>query len=253
MRCRLRTVHDRHSADRTGAPHHVLHRHQRSQHVGGVSERDHLRARPHDAFQLAFAQTAVRIHLQVGEARTGLLAHELPGHQVAVMLRHGKGDLVAFVQAVQGIAVRHQVERLRGVAREHDLSGKRPHEGRHLLTRPLVRLGGSDAFPGGASVRVAFSGSVEILYRLQHAARFERGGGVVQIRQAAPPSCARRLRQGREVRGAGRLRGMPCSPHAVIRAIGVHAPAPARSDAPPESSAAFPLSSAASTTSCSWR
>ena len=56
------------------------------------------------------------------ERAARLLAHELPRHDVRVMLERGDQDLVARAEARARVGLRNEVDRLRRAANEDDLA-----------------------------------------------------------------------------------------------------------------------------------
>lgn len=76
----------------------------------------------------------------VSQRRPRLLAHDLPRHQVAVVLEHGDDDFVSRFQVGNPPRVRHEVDGFAGVAGEDDLAvGRRVDERGNLSPRARWR------------------------------------------------------------------------------------------------------------------
>ena len=105
-----------------GARDEPLHRHDRAERVGDVREREQASARTDEALEgceVHFAGLRDRNHL---ELRAGLLADELPRHDVGVVLQRRNQDLVAGLQPRSRVALRDQVDRFGRAADEDDLA-----------------------------------------------------------------------------------------------------------------------------------
>ena len=108
----------------------------------------------------------------------------LPGHQVGVVLHLGQDEQIARLQVCPPPGVRHQVDRLGGIAGEDYLpGGGGVDKFRHPLARALV--GGSALFRQGmdAAVDVGIGLAVEVVHRLDDRQRLLAGGGRIQISQ----------------------------------------------------------------------
>ena len=118
---------------------------------------------------------------------TGALSQQLPRHQVAVVLHEGEQHLVSLAQVGVTPAAGHQVDRLAGIAGEHDL----PRTGGtdELRSRgpgSFEGFGGSDAELVGTAMHIGVVAGVVVLQGLQHRTGLLTGGGVIQVDQRAP-------------------------------------------------------------------
>ena len=194
-------------ADRVRAPRHRGHRIDRAERVRHVGDRQQPGAFAEQALEGRHVELAVVLHRDHLEHRAGLLAHELPGHDVGVVLHGAEQDLVACGQARSAPALRHQVDRLGGAAGEHDLVGARGvEEALHRGACAVVELGGVLRQPVHAAVDVGVGLAVEARLGLDHRRRLLCGGAVVEVGEAA---AMHRPRQDGEVGGEvqdGRLR-----------------------------------------------
>ena len=88
--------------------------------------------------------------------------------------------------------VRHEVDRLGGVARVDDLPrGSRVDELRDLLARAFVQRGGLFRQRMYATMDVRIRATIKIVHRFDHRERLLRGGGGIQIRHTrAAGGCA---------------------------------------------------------------
>ena len=108
----------------------------------GDSDQAHLAA-----FQLGVepveVELTVAVDRQVLDLRARLLAEQLPGHDVGVVLHLGQQHHVATADVLARPGVAHQVDRLGGVANEHDLlRRRRADETGQLRPGALVERGG---------------------------------------------------------------------------------------------------------------
>ena len=158
-----------------------------SQHVGHVRGGHELDPPfAHDRRELVHVDAAVIIlEPHVPERRARSLAHELPRHQVGVMLQHAHHDLVAGPEVCHPPGVRHQVDRLRRVAREDDLAiGLCVDELRNLDPRLLVGVGGLAREVVDPAVHVGVAHHVVVAVRVDDRAGLLRGRRAVQVHEA---------------------------------------------------------------------
>ncbi len=112
----------------------------RAQHVGHVGEGDQLRARARAARGRLPDPAARRRVTGMNSRRRPLLGGQhVPGHQVGVVLHLGQDHHITGLQVGPAPGVRHQVDRLGGVAGEDHLPGGRcVDEFGHLLACAFV-------------------------------------------------------------------------------------------------------------------
>jgi hypothetical protein len=115
------------------------------------------------------------------------LAHDLPRHDVGVVLHGRDHHLVAGGEAGAAIGVSHQVDRLRDAPHEYHLVRLcRIDEALQLHPGPFKRFGGLLAQLVHAAVNVGVVPLVVLLERIHHGAWLLRGRGVVEVRQRLP-------------------------------------------------------------------
>ena len=111
------------------------------------------------------------------------LGDQLPRHDVAVMLQHRQQDAVASLQVALGPALRDQIDPLGRATHEHAFLGRaRADERRDPATGGLI----GERHVGRALVHTAMHRGIGRVVRagdrVDHALRFLRGRGGVQIR-----------------------------------------------------------------------
>ena len=179
---------DQHQRARlVGPARHVLDRVDRAQRVRHVGERDQLRLELEQDVEHVLAQDPVvgdRDELEVGVL---LLREQLPRDEVRVVLHLGQDDHVAPADVLAAPRVGDEVDRLGGVAREHDLVrvGDPDQPGR-LRTRLLVfgRRPLADRVDPAMDVGVVFA--VVGVHRLEDHLRLLRRGGGIQVHERVP-------------------------------------------------------------------
>ena len=99
------------------------------------------------ALGLVKIELAVVGDVEPAQFRPGTFTHQLPGHQIGVVLHDGDDDLVAGAESGSE-GVRGKVQRLGGVGEGDDLLGTvRPDELGDTLTSTLECLGGLQTQP----------------------------------------------------------------------------------------------------------
>ncbi len=198
---RLRAVdQDRHAAG-VGELDHLAHRVDGAEGVGDVDHSDDLRALRQQPLVLLEDDVAVVVDRDHLEDRAALLAQQLPGDDVGVVLHGRDQDLVAGLEPRADKARGDQVDALGGRSGEDDLSavggadvaldrGPGPLEGDGRALRQQV----------DAAVDVRAVALVEGAHRIDHRPRFLGGGGVVEVDQRL---AVRLLVEGREVGAHG--------------------------------------------------
>ncbi|GAB1426057.1 hypothetical protein MASR2M16_32910 [Thauera terpenica] len=142
-----------------------------------------------EGLKIKLAGVIDRCHLQY---RARLLAQQLPGHDVGVVLHRGDEDLVAGAQLGPPPALRHEIDGFGGAAGEHDLFRMCGiDELLHGHARVVVELGGVLRQPMHAAVDVGVRFAVEAALGIDHRVRLLRGRAVVQIGQPAAVDRAR--------------------------------------------------------------
>ena len=144
------------------------------------------------------------------ERRSLLLAQELPGDDVGVVLETRDQNLVARADVVATVGLRDQVGRLGRAAHEDDLVRlSRVEEPPGLLPGGVVGVGCVDRHVVHAAVDVGVALFVDVALGLDHGPRLLGRGGVVEVDQGLAVD---RLRKDREVAadrldvvGGGRL------------------------------------------------
>ncbi|MNS92519.1 hypothetical protein D3C72_1266610 [compost metagenome] len=179
----LRAINQHRDAPGMGQLDDVSHRVDRAERVGEVRQRDQsgvLTEQSRELFQHQLAGIVDRRHLQRG---AGALAHQLPRHDIGVVLHRADQDLVARAQALAK-ACCHQVDRLGRAAHEHDfLAPGGVDQVSHRVARGLVGIGGALAQGMHAAVDIGVERGIVMRFGIDHALRLLGGGGVVQIDQ----------------------------------------------------------------------
>ena len=182
LRHRLGAVHERERAGGAGAARDLLDGVDRAEHVRHVPDRHQLHpALGEHGVELVERQLAALRHRQVAQPRPGLLAEELPGHDVRVVLHLGDEHLVAGADVAAAPGVGDEVDGLGGVAGEDRAVGVPAHERGDALARALEQLGGLPAELVHAAVDRAVGVGVEAVHRLDHLARLLRARGGVEV------------------------------------------------------------------------
>ena len=163
---------------------HVLHRHQRAEHVGHVGDRNHLGARRQQLLEFVDEEIALVVDRRPFDHRAVALAQEMPRHDVGMVLHDREHDLVARLDPLARERVGDEIDRLGGVAGEDDLFGARRIEERpHLLARALVAFGRGIGEIMQAAMHVGIFRRVGLLDAVEHRLRLLRRRGVVEIDQ----------------------------------------------------------------------
>ena len=135
------------------------HRVDRAQHVRHVRDDDELRPPADQTIDIALNELPLLVDIDIPQLGAGVLRDELPRDDVAVVLHHRKHDLIAGLEELAPPTMRHEVDRLSGIAREDDvLRSRRADEAGHLLAHAFV--GGGRFF--GQSMDAAVDGAVVV-------------------------------------------------------------------------------------------
>ena len=161
----------------------------RAEHVGGQGQGDDLGVLVDEALRLGLleVETALIGDVEPPQGGSSALTHELPWHQVGVMLHHRDDDLVAGSETLtQGVGT--QVESLRGVRQGHHFLGtRRPEEPRDAFTPALVCLGGLQPELVHGPSNVGVVSGVVLTQGVDDDLRFLGGVGRVEVRQRVLP------------------------------------------------------------------
>ncbi len=121
-------------------------------------------------------------HRNDPQPRPRLLAEQLPGHDVRVVLEVRDHDLVARAQAWPAPALRHEVDRFGRAAHEHDLAGRTGvDEALHAAARALEEIGRLLAQGMHATMDVRVRGLVVARHRVDDRLRPLARRGVVEV------------------------------------------------------------------------
>ncbi len=193
---RLRAVDE---ADRAGgpdAPRHLGDRVDRAEHIRHVRERRQLDpSLGQHLVELVERELALLVDLQVAEPGALLLAEDLPGHDVRVVLHVGDEHLVALAHVVATPGVGDQVDRLGRVAGEDGALGVPAHELGDPLTGRLEQLGRLARQLVHAAMDRRVGVALEAVHCLDHLARALRGGGGVEVGDPLPVELAGQHRE----------------------------------------------------------
>ena len=117
----LRAIGEDRDAARVSDPHDVGNRIYRPQRVGHVRHRHHPRALGQQRIELVDQELPAVVHRQHAKPGAALLADELPGNDVRVMLHCGDHHFVAWLKRRPDERGGHEVDALGGVSGEDDL------------------------------------------------------------------------------------------------------------------------------------
>ena len=205
----------RHGAGRPRAARDLGHRVDRAEHVRDVRDRHELHAPLGEHRVELVERQLVRVgEREVAQLRAGLLAEDLPRHDVRVVLHLRDEHLVALADVLAAPRVGHEVDRLGGVARE-DRAGRVPvHERGDPRAGRLERVGGLARQLVHAAVDRRVRLALEAVHRLDH---LLRAAATWPPSRGTPPACrgtrarARGSRRGRRRGACQRRVRMPTS------------------------------------------
>src|SRR5207342_1988556 len=123
VRCGLRAVHRGDDAAPAGFAADLAHRVDRAEHVGDVRQREDLHLRRQQRVKRIEVEFAGGVDFRDFDLRAGAFGHELPRHDVGVVLHAGENDRIAGTQVGQGPGVSDQVEGEGGATAQHQLVG----------------------------------------------------------------------------------------------------------------------------------
>ena len=140
----------------------------------------------HDVRELVDVDAGVVFcEADVPERRARSLAHQLPRHQVGVMLEDADHDFIPRPEVFHPPGVRHQVDRLARVAREDNLAiGLGVDEVGHLDPGFFVRVRGFTGEVMDPSVDVRVVHHVVVAVRVDHLARLLGRRRAVEVYEA---------------------------------------------------------------------
>ncbi len=184
VRQALAGIHQHQSTGRVGQGRHLGDRVEAAEGVAHLHKAHEPSALSELAAQVVQIQLTGVSEAGVAQHTAGAIGQQLPGHQVAVVLHHREQHLITGAQVRLTPAAGHQVDRLAGVAGEHDLVGVRcTNEGRRLSAGSFKAFRGAGAQLVRAAMHVGVVVVVVMLQRLKHLARLLAGGGVIEIDQ----------------------------------------------------------------------
>ena len=163
---------------------HLFNRIDGAEAIGHMGEGDELCSRGQELLVLVEQALPVVVNRHDAQHPARLLADDLPGDDVRVVFHRGDQDLVTLLQVRSRVALRDQVDALRGPAYEDHLFGSRGvEEVLHLTAGALIRPGRSNAQGVKSAVNVGVVRRIESAHRVDHGLRLLRRRGVVQIDQ----------------------------------------------------------------------
>ena len=197
VRRRLGAVDQHRNPARVRACDDLLDGHDGAERVGDVGHGDQARARADERLEIVEQEVAGVVDRGDAQHDADAVAQQLPGHDVGVVLEGRDDHLVAGLHEGAAEAVGDQIERLGGVAGEHDLVGAAGvDEARDLFASALEGVGGELAHPVHPPVHVGIVGFVSVPHGVEHLARLLGTGRGIQIDQRVAEDL---LRQDREV------------------------------------------------------
>ena len=182
VRCALRPVHHDDSSHTVRSRDDLFQRAAPPRHVGDFTDRDQpclLRDRLSDRL---VCEASVLFAVQIPKRRPCLLGRHLPGQNIAVMLSDRHHDLIALIKIRKPIAVSHQVQALRRIARKDDLRALLGiNEPGRCLARRLIAVCRVDAQRVKTAQGIRVGSLIKILHRVDHTLRSLGRRRVVEI------------------------------------------------------------------------
>ena len=165
----LRGVHEHRRAGGVRLGRDLAHRIDGAEAIGGLRDRQELRALAELGRKLVAAEPAIVVHVDHDELGADVLRELLPGHEIRVVLEDRRDDPIAPSDVVAPPRVGHEVDALGRVADEDDLALARGvDEARHLRARFLERGRRPLAELVDATVDVRVVLLEHALHRLEH-------------------------------------------------------------------------------------
>jgi hypothetical protein len=173
------------------------HRRHRTERVGNVRHRHQAGARTEPFLEFIERERAVVVDRHDAQRGAGLLAGDLPGHDVGVVLHRRDDNLVAGAQKGAAEGGGDEVDGFGGATHEDDLVGPRGiDEAAHPLACRLVEVGGAVAEEMHAAVGVGVVLQVVAAHGLDNLDRLLRRRGTVEVGE---PAAAHRTCEQRKV------------------------------------------------------
>ena len=98
----------------------LLDRHDGAERIRHLGDGDHLGARGQQLLEFLDEEIAIIIDRRPFDDGAAALAMEMPGHDIGMMLEDRKHDLIALADHHAAEGLRHEVDRLGGVAGEDE-------------------------------------------------------------------------------------------------------------------------------------
>ncbi len=181
-RRRLRAVDEDHRPAGVGELRDLPDRQDRAEGVREVRDRDDLRPVREHLLEGRDVHVAGVVERRHDEARALLLAEELPGDDIRMVLEARDQDLVARADVPAAVRLRDEVDGLGRSADEDDLVRRGGVDERpRLLARRVVGVGRVDREPVNAAVDVGVAGLVDAALGVDHRRRLLGGGRIVEV------------------------------------------------------------------------
>ena len=162
--------------------HDVAHRIQRPHGIRHVVERDDLRARTHERAQRLEVDALIVREGANEERRAACDGELLPRDEVRMVLECGDDDLVTRPDVFMPPGGRHEVERLRGAAREDQaVRIRNTKELRNPRTRRVVAFRGAGREIVRAAMRIRIVPLIVIAHRVEHDTGLLGSGRRIQV------------------------------------------------------------------------
>ena len=194
--CALRSVNHYGHAMLVGNAHDLVNGVHRSEHVRHMGDADDFGARREELFVVGHTKIAHFIDRNDAQASALAFCHELPRHDVGMMLDGGDDNLVALVY--KGLAKRacHEVDGFGRAAGEDNLfAASRIEEAAHRVAGLLVELGGLLRQVVHATVHIGIDVQILVAHGIEHTQRLLRGCRIVEIDQRPAIDLAREYRE----------------------------------------------------------
>ncbi len=179
---------------------HLLHRQDRAQRVGDMSDRDQPRFWSQQLLVLIEQHLAGVVHRSNAQACTLFRAEHLPGNYIGVMLHPGDDNLVVLLNVAASLALRHQIDGLGGSTHKNDLARRSSiEEAACLLACRLVGVRSACGQLMRGTMHIGVLVLVEIADSVDDRLRLLRRCSIVQPDQRAPVNHSRRMGKSRRI------------------------------------------------------
>ena len=168
MHRRLAAIDQHRDAPGMGDADDLLHRHDGAERIRHLGDGDDPGARAQKLLEFLDEEIAVIVDRRPFDHGAPAFAMEMPGHDIGMMLEDREHDLIALADHHPAEGLRHQIDRLGGIAGEDDLvRRRRVDEAAHAFARILESLGRGI----GEIMQAAMDIGIVLVHRLDACAR----------------------------------------------------------------------------------